>query len=95
MTHLLLPGVSIHITKPYLKLSDVQMSVIRDVTTWKSVYLLLTKAFNKTGSPHVIQLTDLHAHVIVKHLYKTTKSTIPIKIFSQTIHLAGEYRNLF
>lgn len=50
------------------------MSVI-GVTIWKSVYLLLTKAFNKTGSLHVIQLTDLQVHVIVKHLYKTTKST--------------------
>ncbi len=57
------------------------MSVI-GVLFLKYVYLLLTKAFNKTGSLHVIQLTDLHIHVIVKHLYKTTKSTwFPSKYF--------------
>lgn len=77
MTRLLLPGVSIqhkqHI-QSHSKLFDVQMPV-RGETIWNSVYLLLTKAFNKTGSPHVIQLTDLHVHVNAKHLKKTTKYT--------------------
>lgn len=60
-------------TQSHSKLSDVQMPV-RGETIWNSVYLLLTKTFNKTGSPQV-QLTELHVHVIAKHLKKTIKST--------------------
>jgi len=61
-------------TQPHSELSDVQMPV-RGETIWNSVYLLLTKTFNKTGTPHVIQLTDLHVHIVAKHLKKTIKST--------------------